>query len=89
MIDLRYSVWLLLNVVVFLTCLQQKFLYLTKHGVDLPCMLFRDLLFTFLFSMNLVPVMSLRFFFLWKAKIGRFSKFQLDLGLYAEDANVS
>ena len=65
-------VWLLLNVVVCTICLQQRVLLLAKHGVHLPCILFVNFLLTLPFSINLVPIMSLRFLFRRKAKIGGF-----------------
>ena len=71
-----------------MTCLQHKVFLLTKHSVHLPCMLFVDFLFTLLFSVNLVPIMSLKFLFWQKAKLGDFEIFQLDKGLYAEDGNI-
>ena len=65
-------VWLFLNVVVCTICLQYRALLLTKHGVHLPCILFVNFLLTLPFSINLVPIMSLRFLFRRKAKIGGF-----------------
>ena len=62
-------VWLLLNVVVCSICLQQRVLLLVKHGVNLPCILFVNFLLTLPFSINLVPIMSLRFLFWRKVKI--------------------
>ena len=67
-------VWLLLNVVVFSICLQHRVLMLAKHGVHLPCILFANFLVNFFvpFSVNLVPIMTLRFLFRRKAEIGGF-----------------
>ena len=65
-------IWLLLNIVVCTTCLQHRVLLLAKHGVYLPCILFANFLLTLTFSINLVPIMSLRFLFQWKAKTGGF-----------------
>ena len=65
-------VWLLLNVVVCTICLQHRVLLLAKHGVHLPWILFVNFLLTLPFSINLVPIMSLRFLFRRKAKIGGF-----------------
>ena len=70
-------VWLLLHIVIFATCLQHKILLLPKHGVRFPYTLFANFLLTLPFSINLVPIMFLKFLF------------QLDWGLYTEDANVS
>ena len=64
--------WLLVIVVVCTICLQQRVLLLFKHGVHLPCILFVNFLLTLPFSINLVPIMSLRFLFRRKAKIGGF-----------------
>ena len=63
-------VWLLVNAGVRTICLQQRVLLLAKHGVHLPCILFVNFLLTLLFSINLVPIMSLRFLFQQKAKKG-------------------
>ena len=65
-------VWLLVNVVVCTICLQHRVLLLAKHGVHLPCILFANFLLTLPFSINLVPIMFLRFLFRRKAKIGGF-----------------
>ena len=72
-----------------MTCLKHNFLFLTKHGLHLPCVLFADFLLTLSFSVNLVPIMSLRFLFWRKTKLGEFQKFILDLELYEKDANTS
>ena len=68
-------------------CLQHRVLLLPKHDVHLLCILFVNFLLTLPFSINLVPLMSLRFLFRRKAETGGFCL--LDLGLYAEDADVS
>ena len=49
-----------------------RVLLLAKHGVNLPCILLANFLLTLPFSINLVPIMSLRFLFRRKAKIGGF-----------------
>ena len=49
-------------------------LLLVKHGVHLPCILFVNFLLTLMFLINLVPLMSLRFLFWRKGKIGEFWK---------------
>ena len=63
---------LILNVVVCTISLQQRVLLLAKYGVHLPCILFVNFHLTLPFSINLVPIMSLRFLFRQKAKIGGF-----------------
>ena len=63
-------VWLLLNVVECTICLQHRVLLLAKHGVYLTCILFVNILLTLSFLINLVPIMSLRFLFQQKTKIG-------------------
>ena len=65
-------VWLLLNVAVCTTFKKHRVLLLAKHGVHLPCILFVNFLLTLPFSINLVSIMSLRFLFRWKVKIGGF-----------------
>ena len=65
-------VWLLFSVTVCTICLQHRVLLLAKHGVHLPCILFLNFLLTLPFSISLVPIMSLRFLFRRKAKIGGF-----------------
>ena len=73
-------VWLLLNVVVCTICLQQRVLLLARHGVHLPCILFVNYLLAVPFSINLVPIMSLRFLFRRKAKIGGFRNISARFG---------
>ena len=73
MTDVKYSVlWLLLNVVICIICLQQRVLLLSKHGGNLRCILLANFLLTLPFSINLVPIMFLSFLFRRKAKIGGF-----------------
>ena len=73
MIDEKYSVCLVASKLFVCTiCLQHRVLLLAKHGVHLPCILFVNFLLTLPFSINLVPIMSLRFLFRRKAKIGGF-----------------
>ena len=63
---------LLLNVAVCTIYSQHGFLLLAKHGVHIPCILFVNFLFTLPFSINFVPVMSLRFLLRMKARIDGF-----------------
>ena len=73
MIDAKYSVRLVASK---RCCMYNLFTaegsVVGKHGVHLPSILFVNFLLTFPFSINLVPIMSLRFLFRRKAKIGGF-----------------
>ena len=73
-------VWLLLNVVVCRICLQHRVLLLAKHNVHLPCILFANFLLILPFSIDLVPIMSLRFLFRRRAKIGGFWNISARIG---------
>ena len=65
-----FFVVLLLNVWASMTCLQHKVSVLAKHGLLFPVIFFEVCLFTLLFSIVLLPRISLRFEHLLKAITG-------------------
>ena len=81
MIDVKYSACLVASKRFVCTiCLQHMALFLAKHGVHLPCILFVNFLLTLSFSSNLIPIMSLRILFRRKAKIGGFRNISARFG---------